>query len=177
MARLEHTNRSNDDQPDWSDFETKVGVELASIFDSLAIVRDQECRVSSSPLRGLARNLVELFGPTVGDITLMTSIDCLALPALQHRAFILMANELIMNALLHAFKGRHSGRLSLELSVSNRSFARLVMTDDGNGLAATMNHRPAQCSVIAYLADLLQSELVYRQAVDGGTIAEIDIPL
>jgi two-component sensor histidine kinase len=159
------------------DFETKLAVELASIFDSLVIGRDVEPRACSLPVRDAARNLVELFGPGVGRLTLTTSVERLSLPAFQHRALTLMASELIINCLLHAFVDRPTGRMTLQVDQLNRGMARLVVTDDGRGLCGTASHRPAPCSVISDLADLLQSELTYRQAVGGGTIAEIDIPL
>jgi hypothetical protein len=61
--------------------------------------------------------------------------------------------------------------------VTNHGTARLTVTDDGDNPFSRVSHRPAGCSVSNYLADLLLSELSYRSAADGGTIAEIDIPL
>jgi hypothetical protein len=59
----------------------------------------------------------------------------------------------------------------------NHGTARLTVTDDGDNPFSRVSHRPARCSVSNYLADLLLSELTYRSATGGGTIAEIDIPL
>jgi signal transduction histidine kinase len=157
--------------------ENKLGVELASIFDSLAIARNEELRACSCPVRDVARNLIELFGPGVGHITLATSVERLALPAFQHRALVLMASELIINSLLHAFEHRSTGRMTLRLDRVNCGMARLAVTDDGCGLFGSAAHQPARCGVINDLADLLQSEVTYRSAPGGGTEAEIDIPL
>jgi two-component sensor histidine kinase len=155
------------------DFETPLGVELASIFDSLAISSDQEPRSCSAPLRDLTRDLTELFGPAIGQIAVTTNVDRLTLPAFRHRALILMANELVTNALLHAFKDRRFGRITLQLSVLARGSARLTVMDDGE----SARHQPSPCSVINYLADLLESDLVYQTRFGGGLIAEIEIPL
>jgi two-component sensor histidine kinase len=177
LGRLERRSPSHNEQSGRPDFEARLGAELASIYNSLAINSDEEPRVCSTALRDVARNLIELFGPVVGDINLLTSVDHLVLPAFQHRALVLIASELVMNTLLHAFKGRCSGRVTFEFSVINHGTARLTVTDDGDNPFSRVSHRPARCSVSNYLADLLLSELSYRPATGGGTIAEIDIPL
>ena len=177
VARLEQKAPRRNKPPQPLDFENKIGVELASIFDSLAISRNEELRACSCPVRDVARNLIELFGPGVGHITLTTSVERIALPAFQHRALVLMANELIVNSLLHAFRHRSTGHVTLRLDLLKRDTARLAVTDDGHGLVGRVSHRPARCGVINDLADLLQSEVTYRSAPGGGTMAEIDIPL
>jgi two-component sensor histidine kinase len=177
VARLERRTPTYDKQPGRLHFEDRLGDELASIFDSLAIDRAEELRPCSTSLRDVARNLIELFGPAVGDIIFASSVDRLALPAFQHRALILAASELIMNTLLHAFNGRSAGRVTLELALLNQGMARLTVTDDGNYPSGAPPHCPARCSVINYLADLLQSEPVYRSGIGDGMIAEIDIPI
>ena len=177
VARLERRSPSHDEPSERLDFEVRLGVELASIFNSLAIARDEELRSCSASLRDVARNLIELFGPAVGDITLVTAVDRLTLPAFQHRALILIASELIMNTLLHAFNGRCAGLVTLELALRSVDTARLAVTDDGNYPLGSASQRPKRCSVVNYLADLLQSEPVYRSASGGGMIAEIYVPI
>jgi hypothetical protein len=173
VTRLERRTPTHDEQPGRLHFEDRLGDELASIFDSLAIDRDEELRPCSTSLRDVARNLIELFGPAVGgDIILASSVDRLALPAFQHRALILAASELVMNTLLHAFNGRSAGRVTLELAVLNQGMARLTVTDDGNYPSGAAPHCPTRCSVISYLAHLLQSEPVYRSGIGGGMIAK-----
>jgi two-component sensor histidine kinase len=176
VGRLEQRMPSRDDQSRLLDFETNIGVELASIFDSLAITNDEELRPCSSNLRDLARNLIALFGPTIGHVTVATSVDRLALPAFRHRALILIASELVTNILLHAFRHRHAGQVALQLTLLGRGVARLAVTDDGDRLFDRALCHPARCSVINYLADLLEAELVYRPRPGGGTIAEIEFP-
>jgi two-component sensor histidine kinase len=176
VGRLEQRMPRRDDQSRLPDFETNIGLELASIFDSLAMTDDEELRPCSSNLRDVARNLIELFGPTIGHVTVATSVDQLALPAFRHRALVLIASELVTNTLLHAFKDRRAGQVTLQLTLPGRGVARLAVTDDGDGLCDRARCHPAGCSVINYLADLLEAELVYRPRPGGGTIAEIEIP-
>jgi two-component sensor histidine kinase len=159
------------------DFETRLGVQLAATFDSLAITYDEEPRACSEPLRAVVRDLVELFGPAAGPIAVTTRVDRLTLSAFRQRALVLMANELVTNALLHAFQNQHLGRITLELSVLDRHTARLIVTDDGDCVADRTRRCSARCSVLDYLADLLETELVYRSSAGSGVIAEVEIPL
>lgn len=177
VARLERKAPRRNKPPDPLGFEDKLGVELASIFDSLMIVHNEELRACSRTVRDVARNLVELFAPGVSQITLVTSVERLTLPAFQHRALVLMASELVINSLLHAFEHRPAGHMMLRLDRLNNGVARLAVTDDGRGLFDSASHHSARCGVINDLADLLQSEVMYRSARGGGTVAEIDIPL
>ena len=55
------------------------------------------------------------------------------LPSQQATACALVANELVLNALEHAFHGRDSGAVSLQLTDKGDQMA-LVVTDDGIGL-------------------------------------------
>jgi two-component sensor histidine kinase len=137
---------------------------------------DEELRPCSSNLRDIARNLIALFGPTIGHIMVATSVDRLALPAFRHRALVLIASELVTNALLHAYKDRHVGQVVLQLTLLGQGAARLAVTDDGDRLFDRARCHPVRCSVVNYLADLLEAELVYRPRPDGGTIAEMEIP-
>jgi hypothetical protein len=176
VGRLEQRMPRRDEQSRLPDFETNLGLELARIFDSLAITDDEELRPCSSNLRDVARNLIALFGPSIGHVTVATSVDRLALPAFRHRALVLIASELVMNALLHAFRHRHTGQVALQLTLLGRRVARLAVTDDGDGHFDRARCHPNRCSVINYLADLLESKLVYRPRPGGGMITEIEIP-
>lgn len=158
------------------DLEAKLGAELAATFDALAISCDEEPRPCSVLLRDLVRDLVELFGPAVGPVVLATCIDRLALPAFRQRALILLANELVSNALLQAFEPHRSGRITLHLAVLDRRSARLTVTDDGGNVFDRARRHPSRCGVVDYLADLLESDLTYRSRPGGGMIAELEFP-
>jgi hypothetical protein len=176
VGRLEQRMPRRDDQSRLPDFETHLGLELAAVFDSLAITDDEELRPCSSNLREVARNLIELFGPTIGHVTVSTSVERLALSAFRHRALVLIASELVTNALLHAFKDRRAGQITLKLTLLGGGVACMTVTDDGDHLFDRARYHSARCSVTNYLADLLEAELVYRPRPGGGTIAELEIP-
>jgi two-component sensor histidine kinase len=98
-----------------------------------------------------------------------------ALPAYQRRALVLVTSELVMNALLHAFRRRPEGRLIVELRLVSSRYARLRVSDDGLGCLTGPGNDP--CGIAAGLADLLGSTLVRRSNYPCGTIAEITFAL
>jgi hypothetical protein len=157
-----------------SDMETGLGGELAATYSSLAISSDEELRPCSGPLRGLVRDLVELFEPV--PIALTTCVDRLTLPAFRQRALVLLASEIVSNALLHGFRDRPFGRIKFELAVLGRHTARLTVADDGGCVLERARDHAARCSVVHYLADLLESDMVYRARPGGGMIAEMEFP-
>ena len=177
VGRLDRRMPRHDQQSPAPDFETRLAVRLAATFDQLAITHDGEPRPCSVPLRNVARDLVELFGPGVGEISVATHVDRLTLPAFQHRALILLASELVTNCLLHAFNVRRSGRIELQLIRHHGGAARLTVADGGNYACPDIGRVDGRCGVAEYLADLLASRLVYRPAVGAGTVADIDIPV
>jgi two-component sensor histidine kinase len=177
VERLDRRTPISDDQSRLAAVETSVGIELASIFESLTITDDEELRPCSRPLRDVTRNLIELFGPSAGDISAATCIGRLVLPAFRHRALILIASELVMNALLHAFNDERTGRVTLQLATLDPTSARMTVTDDGDRLFDRARNDYSRWSVIDYLADLLQSDIIYRSRGAGGTNAEIVFPI
>ena len=88
-----------------------LAAELASL-ETGAALRVLPC---SGPLRKVARDLVALFGPAIGQVVLDTDVVPLSLPAYRCRALVLLGSELVMNALLYAFHGRRMGHVSLRL--------------------------------------------------------------
>jgi hypothetical protein len=177
VGALERHMPIEDDLSPWPDIETRLGVKLASVFDGLAISSDEELRPCSVPLREIVRDLVGLFGPALSQFSIRTSVDRLSLPAYQHRARVLIASNLVTHALLHAFQGPCSGQITLRLAVSHRATAHLTVADDTNFISHSVPASRSRCSVIDYLTDLLQSDLVYRPRPGGGMIAELEFPV
>lgn len=161
----------------WPNFESKLGLDIKTTFDSLAILYDEEPRSCSAPLRDIVRDLVELFGPAIGNMTAATSVDHLTLPAFRHRALILLASELVTNAMLHASKDRRDSRIALRLSVLGHDAARLTVTCDGCFDLDYIQRQPACCDVITDLSDLLQGEPICQSRLGGGTIVDLEFPV
>jgi two-component sensor histidine kinase len=155
--------------------ERSIAVHLAALYRSLVTGSDRNIVFCSAVLRGVVSDLVALFGSVSGDVKLRTNIEHIALPEFQRRALVLAASELVMNALLHAFKGRGHGRLQVELCLVDSRTARLTVTDDGVG--CRIDPVEAERGVAGSLAGLLGSSLAYRPCLRNGTTAEITFGL
>jgi two-component sensor histidine kinase len=178
MVRLNATlmdrSRPSRDTPLGRQVDARIAASLAAVFRSMVIVCDEDLLPCSRVLRDAARDLVELFGPAAGRVTIGTRIERVSLPAYQRRALVLAASELVSNALLHAFCGRSGGHIQVELEAFEPSRARLVVTDDGCGMPRVMPRNRLQ--VGRDLASLLEAEISYRVAAGGGTAAQIEFP-
>jgi two-component sensor histidine kinase len=147
---------------------------LAASYRSLDIGRQDELLSCNETLRAVVANLVALFGPTVGEISLKTDLMRLSLPAYKRRALVLVASELVINALKHAFPDRQSGRIAVALGRVDAATVRLAVEDDGRGFALL---RPGTgLAIVGGLAGLLEADLVYRRSALGGTAAEFQLP-
>ena len=152
--------------------EFDAACKLVTCFRSLAIVKEAELVPCSETLRETARLLVEVLGAGAGNISIQMLAVPLMLPAYQRRALVLLMCELVMNSLLHAFHGRTTGRILVELSQVGAAHARLRVLDDGVWADRTIN---SDCGAVSRdLADLLGSDLTYLRAARHWTIAEVD---
>lgn len=151
--------------------EYKVAMEFAGSLHSLNVDDDKELQPCSVALRTAVRNLVELFGPVVGQVLIRTSIERIAMPAYKRKALVLAACELVINALRHGLAQRGSGCISVTLHRTGGVQARLSVVDDGWG-----NQNTRSCGVTFDLAALLGSKLIYGVSENAGTTAQISFP-
>ena len=155
--------------------EYRLAAELAALVRSLGLNDGAEALPCASALRTTVRNLIQLFGPVVGQIHISSWIEPIEMPAQKGRAIVLATSELVVNALLHAFGCRSSGCIAVTLSRTEPWQAQLAVADDGWGRP---KYRANQHEGIASdLAALLESEIVYRPTAGGGTRAEISFPV
>jgi two-component sensor histidine kinase len=157
------------------DIELALAKDLAELYLTLASPPDRQLVACSPLLREFVVDLVSLFGPAVGMVELTTEIERVSLPSFQRRALVLAANELVMNALLHAFHGGRGGRLAVKLRRFTAQHACLTVSD--NGIGYDGDPFAVKCGVAGSLAGLLASSLVYRRGNCGGTIAQIAFAL
>ena len=156
-------------------YERRLALHLAAALASLETTELTRTLPCSGPFRETARDLVALFGPAIGQVVLDTDVMPLSLPAYKGRALVLIGNELIANALTHAFAGRSIGHLSLRLQRLGANRARLQVCDDGIGL--THGRPNPATSVAGGLADLLDGGIRYPDPVCRGTMAELVFPI
>ena len=164
--------RAERDAPMQFELDYRVASNLAAAIGELVIVRDDERLPCSAVLRGITRNLVELFGPVAGNIRIATRIEPLQLAAFKRRALALVAVELISEALANAFCGPDEGHIEVQLMRISRSRARLTVKNSGTNQPVSV---PQACQPIGQdLASLLEAEIVYGLPGFDGTAAQID---
>jgi len=172
VGGLERHAPSGGNGPRGADAECRLAAGLAASLRSLAAEDDSIILPCADVLKASVRSLADLFGPAIGHLSVHERVGRLALPAYRRRALVLMAVELVANAIRHGFAGRKSGRITVTLRQEERSLARLGVTDDGCGI-------PAGTRIVGIAADLAAvfgPELVCRGVRSGGTSVEVVFP-
>ncbi len=125
-------------------------------------------------LRDIAHELLKAFGRD--DIALSLDLRPVQVPAQQASPVALMLNELMMNALKHAFPPGRSGRLSVSIADAADGRLVVVLADDGVGMPAAQRGSGFGSRLIKTLARQLQADVTWRPA-DPGTIVEVRAPI
>jgi PAS domain S-box-containing protein len=134
--------------------------------------------VSSFNLGDFTRELAEEYVVALppGQIGLHLDLAPISVPASKAAPLALLLNELIGNAVKHAFPHGHRGQLTIRIACVERKL-QIVVADDGIGL----HHPPAPegsfgKTLIDMLVRQLKGELTWRDT-GPGTRAEIFMPL
>lgn len=90
-------------------------------------------------LEALIPTLVNSYSISGKNITLSVNVDEVYLPINSAIPCGLLINELITNALKHAFTDRSEGTISVALSAKDNKEIQLMISDDGNGIADHLN--------------------------------------
>lgn len=120
-------------------------------------------------LHDIANDLVKASGRD--DIELSLDLMPVKVPAQQASPFALMLNELLMNALKHAFPIGHPGCLLIEVR-SNGDYLTVYIADDGVGMPESRNRAGFGNRLVKTLARQLQAEILWLPG-NPGTIVEI----
>ena len=86
-----------------------------------------------------------------------------------------MLNELLMNALKHAFAPGRPGRLDIIVK-ETESHLKVVIADDGVGMPDARPQSGFGSRMIKTLARQLQAEVLWTEG-DPGTIVELRLPI
>jgi len=130
-------------------------------------------------LRELAEMLLRSHTPAGCKLTLDVSADHVPLDLDQSILLSLIANELLLNSLKHAFDGRAAGKIDAELRTI-RDQVTLTIRDDGNGFARraieSEQQRGTGMDLVQAISRQLGGEFVINRVPAGGTCATISFP-
>src|SRR5437867_5386329 len=127
-------------------------------------------------LRELAEMLLRSHKPAGCKLTLNVSAERVPLNLDQSILLSLIANELLLNSLKHAFHGRATGKVDAELRTS-RDRVTLTIRDNGNGFlllsAETGEKRGTGMDLVQAMSRQLGGQFVINRMPAGGTSATI----
>jgi len=149
---------------------------MAHLHEELYDERGQSHLDFAPHLRELAEMLLRSHSPAGCKLTLNLSADRVPLDLDQSILLSLIANELLLNSLKHAFHGRAAGKIDADLRMT-RDRVVLSIWDDGNGFV----HQPPKIEeqrgtgidLVQAMSRQLGGEFVVNRMAVGGTCATI----
>jgi len=127
--------------------------------------------------RRLGESLFKAHGPRAQGVRLVVDAGGLALDVKQAPPVGLALNELITNALRHAFDGQGGGQISIIARQSAGGGLSVVVRDDGVGLSNNSTKRPGSLG-LTLVRGLVESQLSGSFEADspGGARFRMEIP-
>src|SRR5262245_4481617 len=152
---------------------------MARLHEQLYDERGQSHLDFAPHLRELTEMLLRSHTPAGCKLTLNVSADEVPLDLDQSILLSLVANELLLNALKHAFHGRSNGKVDTELRMA-RDRVTLTIRDDGNGIVPRPveieEQRGTGMDLVQAMSRQLGGEFVVIRMPAGGTCATISFP-
>jgi len=112
---------------------------IALIHEKLYQSKDYARVPFSEYARALAANIFHATGVSPTDVSLTIAVEDIALPVDKAIPCGLILNELITNALKHAFPNGRKGTIRVEINKMSGQRLRIVVSDDGVGLPAGLD--------------------------------------
>jgi two-component sensor histidine kinase len=148
---------------------------IALIHEKLYQSRDYSRVPFSQYASGLASNVFHAAGISAGAVKLEVEAGEVALGVDKAIPCGLILNELITNALKHAFPEDRQGTVRVELDQTAAGRVRLAVQDDGVGLPAHLDIRQSETlgmQLVCTLAEQLAAKLEVRRC-SAGTSFEV----
>jgi len=146
---------------------------IALIHEILYESRDYGQMPFSDYVRGLVSNILQLSG-SPENISLELELEPLSLPVDKAIPCGLILNELIVNALKHAFPAGRAGKIRVELQSRDGDRVALVVRDDGIGVAELSSAENGEMGMqlVRTLAQQIRADLCVKHA--AGTSVELE---
>jgi two-component system, sensor histidine kinase PdtaS len=159
--------------------ECKLRVEaIALIHEKLYQSRDYAHVPFSDYARSLANNIVHAAMASRSGIVLHVECEPLSLPVDKAISCGLILNELITNALKHAYPSG-GGPLHVRLQRLDGGQAKLTVCDEGVGMAEQRSTKSGKGSLGLQIVDTLTDQLDGSLSItrDGGTSVTVEFPV
>jgi len=143
---------------------------IALIHEKLYQSRDYSRVPFSQYAKGLATNIFHATGSSPGAVNLEIAFGEVALAVDKAIPCGLILNELLTNAVKHAFPQERPGTVRVELDQTAAGSVRLAVTDDGVGLPADLDFRQSDTlgmQLVCTLAEQLAAKLEVKRTGAG----------
>jgi len=151
---------------------------MALIHETLYQAGDMACFRLAPYIRRLSDSLLHVYGVEAGRVTLKTHLDELTLPLDSAIPCGLILNELLSNALKHAFPNGQCGEIALELRAEPDQHATLRVADTGVGFPDGLDFRQTDSLGLQLVCALTeQIEGIITVERHGGTAFTLTFPL
>jgi two-component sensor histidine kinase len=148
---------------------------LAQAYSEIGDASDCGVAVSSKdPLIRVVSSLVLLFGRGDRNVAIHIRAEELLLPPERRRLLVLIASELVINALRHAFPVGRAGLINTFLRV-DEGHARLTITDNGIGYDGAQHGQGGE--LLDSLTAMLTGTLKRSTSPTGGFHASVSFPV
>jgi two-component sensor histidine kinase len=107
-------------------------------------------------IKTLSASIVRAYGINGAEVVLVTDIEDILLGIDRAISVGLIVNELVSNALKHAFPDGRSGQVRIELARSGENRCVLAVVDDGAGLPQKIDPNRAESMGLQLVHDLSQ---------------------
>ena len=147
---------------------------LASLHDLLTSEAKNGASFDTIDLKVALERLTPIIQATAGERPVRITAQSVALPLKQGSVFLLMANELVSNALKHGH-----GEVVLLLTLAG-DLARLEVTDDGEGFPADFDPQTAANTGMELIDSIgrhdLRGKISYENRPQGGARVVVTFP-
>jgi PAS domain S-box-containing protein len=137
--------------------ECRARVEAIALIHEKLYKSSDYARVPFSDYaKSLAGNIFHATGVSPANITLGVDVESISLPVDKAIPCGLILNELITNALKHAFPDGRNGSVRVELSKTSGGEVQLAVSDDGIGLTCDIDPRTSSTLGMQLVSTLVQ---------------------
>lgn len=126
-------------------------------------------------LERISQSTIEAIAPSAQAIHIHIFGESLALPSRPATALILVVNELMQNALEHAFNGRDQGQIDVSLGRSSHELI-VIVSDNGVGMHQTSKRGLGLELATTLVSEDLHGHITFLPSANGGTEVSIRIP-
>jgi len=153
---------------------------LQLLYEEMRLA-DRDTHRDGIPMASYLTRVANAIGHAEGKPGVAFTVDCARFQADLETALRvgLILSEILTNAFTHAFQGLDAGTVKLEVTELTEGGCRLVVADDGVGIASQMewpNDDTLGGRIVAELTEGLEGTLSLTRGA-AGTVVVIDVPV